>query len=257
MGSPMQCDLVPYPVPAKTSPNKKPTKNAKNSKNGSSRKGSKLKSKDSSMTSPTQNREPQKRSKRKLIPNPTEAGKNPIAVKNPEIDRDAYYDEFRCLILDPSTDKFTSESDICVACASIGDSKHFESKMIFCANCAQSYHVYCAGLKKLTMTILEKGWLCDSCDICQICDTDTKKTPAEKSVRCQECAKTYHHHCLTGIPVITTGTGPKKDENWKCLECIRQCFKLSIKFLFFFFSKELVFFANICKVVIPHCWIYI
>ena len=181
-----------------TKPNSRKPSSKKAGKN-CSRKGSKIKSKDTSTTAAGVG---SKRPKRKII----DVNKNVDAVEGEiPVERDDTFDSFRCLILPDGTgdesEQFTKESDICAACGSIGDANHLESKMIFCANCAQSYHIYCSGIPKLTKTVLDKGWLCKQCDCCELCDEQVHPTDGGTIRKCLECSKTYHNSCLTAIPV--------------------------------------------------------
>ena len=197
--------------PTTTASKKPSSKNSKAAKvTTCSRKGSKIKSKDTSTSSPG-TPAPTKRSKRKLIDINKNVDSSEGDVTN---QRDESFDSFRCLIVasgnDDDFDRFTRESDVCAACASIGDANHFESKMIFCANCAQSYHIYCSGITKLTKTVIEKGWLCHNCECCELCDNSIELGDGSKSMKCTECAKTFHTGCLSAIPVSNNTQNPLK-----------------------------------------------
>ena len=144
----------PQSKPSKPASKKPGKKNSKGASKGSSRKGSKIKSKDSSKDT-SKDKEP-KRSKRKfdVTRNTDQSDKESVTQ------RDSTFDGFRCIIFSETEADFADKSDICAACGSVGDSDHFESKMLFCIHCAQSYHVYCAGVTELTPKLITQGWQC-------------------------------------------------------------------------------------------------
>lgn len=145
-----------------------------------------------------------KRAKRKLIEPPLGRVFN---------DRDTTFDEFRCILLDDvEEDEFARRSDLCATCGAIGDRDHYESKMLFCRTCAQSYHVYCAEVT-LSKTLLERGWTCPHCRICTICEETVE---GKSSPTCAECYQTFHQSCLAN-----STTKSYLSPHWKCDECIK------------------------------------
>ena len=60
-------------------------------------------------------------------------------------------------------------TDMCALCGSGGS--HEKDKMIFCADCGECFHHYCASSNSGIHLSLEHSmsWRCPSCKVCEIC----------------------------------------------------------------------------------------
>ena len=213
--------------------NNKPTK--KSQKKGA-RKGTKMKKDQRQKNGANGDHEnqqgsAQKRNKRKAI----DSAKAGAEIQSTGArNRDTTFDEFRCVLLtDTEADVFARSSDLCATCGAIGDRDHFESKMLFCIVCAQSYHVYCAEVT-LSKELLDRGWTCPHCRICPKCDETVQPADSATSTCCQ-CYQTFHQSCLSRKPIVETlpeSSNLQSDDRaaqknkprsnvWKCSDCIK------------------------------------
>ncbi|KAK3105764.1 hypothetical protein FSP39_005042 [Pinctada imbricata] len=118
-------------------------------------------------------------------------------------------DHPQTLILTSALDIFSLDQDMCKSCGSFGLGD--EGKLIVCTQCGQCYHPYCAGIKKVTKVVLQKGWRCLDCTVCEGCG---RPHDEGRLLLCDECDISYHTYCLDPpLDQVPKGT-------WKCKWCV-------------------------------------
>ena len=176
-----------------------------------SRKGSKIKSKDS--TKKTSKRKAPSRAQ--SIDESSQGDNIVISQQNVEM-----ANHFKTVVYDVNDD-FLSKADICVACGSIGARETKESRMVHCLKCAQSYHYYCSGLKN--GRIPKNGFVCLHCNDCEVCNKSTVNMERD-IVACHDCNRRYHINCLKNPLPKNWRRG---HSIWRCESCL-QCINCGI-----------------------------
>lgn len=129
------------------------------------------------------------------------------------------YDEAECYqscfaVVQPIDEAyFTFTQDICFLCGSKGAT----DCMLFCVDCGECFHSFCANAPFSTMTASTRtNWRCSNCKLCYCCGV-ASKDDATTLIYCECCDKSYHMLCLK--PAINPGLVPEKI-NWYCADCV-------------------------------------
>lgn len=81
--------------------------------------------------------------------------------------------------------------ECCLACGSTGD----PNKLVYCMDCGEAYHSYCAAAPIGSMDDYAKcSWRCVNCKLCEACG---REHPGVDLIQCEICDKGYHMNCLT------------------------------------------------------------
>jgi hypothetical protein len=99
--------------------------------------------------------------------------------------------------------------DQCFSCGSVGLSSNF----VFCIDCGEAYHNYCAMTPKGMTKEAKASWRCVNCKICEVCGIVTDHD-SETLVFCESCDQTFHMHCLT--PALSA----TPEFQWYCSSCV-------------------------------------
>ncbi len=100
--------------------------------------------------------------------------------------------------------------DQCFACGSTGSKSNF----LFCIDCGEAYHTFCA-MTPVTMTLQAKShWRCVNCKICEVCGLVGEKD-SETLVFCESCDQAFHIYCLS--PALST----TPEFHLYCSSCVR------------------------------------
>lgn len=91
---------------------------------------------------------------------------------------------------------------------------HYGGELILCDLCPSSFHKDCLNLQ----IIPEGDWFCPSC-CCGICgksqfDVNTEQLSDESALRCHQCERQYHAHCIRDREMINLDVHPS--EKWFC-----------------------------------------
>ena len=87
--------------------------------------------------------------------------------------------------------------DLCLVCGSAGG----QDRLVYCAGCCQSVHVFCLPSPPEGDT-----WLCDTCVRCRVCGG------RDTSNRCAECGHVYHDTCLP----LSLRNNETDTSTWRC-----------------------------------------
>ena len=85
--------------------------------------------------------------------------------------------------------------EACTSCGSCGD----RDKMLFCCDCGEAYHVFCASSNNVATPEMRCGWRCKNCKICEVCGLSlSAPMEGEKMIcACNCCDRYYHRSCLS------------------------------------------------------------
>lgn len=100
--------------------------------------------------------------------------------------------------------------DACILCGTSGSLSSF----IFCVDCGEAFHSFCAEAPVATMSdAAVSTWRCGNCKICETCG-DANEAESERLVYCESCDKAYHIDCLDPkLPKIPSS-------QWFCAACV-------------------------------------
>ncbi|RYG67861.1 hypothetical protein EON64_06520, partial [archaeon] len=112
---------------------------------------------------------------------------------------------------------FQAHNEACFICGSSGD----QSDMLFCIDCGEAFHCYCANVPTdFLQTIQEAGymynWRCMNCKICEVCSR-VNSNDADNLIFCEKCDTAYHTDCMTP-PVVVSRI--KSSSGWYCPDCV-------------------------------------
>eukprot|EP00939_MAST-03C_sp_MAST-3C-sp1_P001372 g1372.t1 len=96
---------------------------------------------------------------------------------------------------------FLAFVDACDTCGNFGDSKW----MLYCVDCGQARHFFCAGMAEFDVHRRRAHWRCGDCAVlCEICgvtsDEDSSRAECGNSVSCVGCFGIFHARCLRPRP---------------------------------------------------------
>eukprot|EP01031_Cornospumella_fuschlensis_P040101 gene40101-48868_t len=131
-------------------------------------------------------------------------------------------DAATCVLVDIDDAFFQAHQDFCFNCGSGSD----WGDMVFCVDCGEAFHSYCANLpKSLLITMQEPGyaynWRCINCKICEVCGHNETQKQDEDMIFCEVCDHTYHFSCLS--PALDASQ-VNAETSWFCPECVHCSF---------------------------------
>lgn len=89
---------------------------------------------------------------------------------------------------------YTIAMEACVSCGSLGD----RDRMLFCGDCGEAYHVFCASLSGTVSMEMRRGWRCTNCKICEVCGLSLTSLLGDGDAvcSCNRCDRAFHKACL-------------------------------------------------------------
>ena len=103
--------------------------------------------------------------------------------------------------------------DLCGGCGSSGE----PDRMVFCADCGEAYHSYCAGpTDEAVQPSLAGVWRCSVCATCEVCDNKPQNA-GRPQVSCAGCGVGVHVVCL--VPELTVADRALPLYCHRCFSC--------------------------------------
>ena len=103
--------------------------------------------------------------------------------------------------------------DCCFVCGSSGRAE----LMLFCIDCGEAVHSFCAEAPLALMTLTARAeWRCMNCKVCKCCQISQETVELGKLLYCEGCDNAFHANCMVPkVPFLPEGS-------WFCADCV-QC----------------------------------
>lgn len=131
------------------------------------------------------------------------------------------------------------EAEVCLLCGGFS----YESELLICSLCQESYHPYCLFSKnynKSRFLIIKQEkllWICPNCKFCEKCNKPPENI---NNLFCYSCEAFYHLNCAY------KGIGIMPGQTWKCENCFELSF-LIIQINFFHIIYIFLLRCSICR----------
>lgn len=117
---------------------------------------------------------------------------------------------------------FTLHRETCFLCGSADD----ENLFLFCVDCGETMHSYCASAPVDLPETLRQGliqpysWRCMNCTLCHSCG-GVSAQDVDNLVFCERCDAAYHTTCLhPPLPSSSSSEEHRVEDAWYCPRCV-------------------------------------